>query len=132
MQPETPPMSIRTPTFALVASLVATPIHAQQQADPHADAAAALAQCIAAAQGGREVEAKSAADRAETLYTAWMRAAPADPNPRVGLANADTRCRIPFAEMMQKGELVNLANGLLEDALRIDSTHWEARFSLAM
>ena len=105
---------------------------AQQPADPHADARAALTQCIAAAEGGRELEAKTAADRAEGLYRDWMLAAPRDPAPRVGMANVHTRCRIPFAEMMNKGELLMMGNALLEQALQLDSTSWEARFSLAM
>jgi len=123
----------RTPALAAAAlALTAASAAAQQAADPHADARAALAQCIAAAEGGREVEAGAAADRAESLYRAWMKDAPNDPAPRVGLANVDTRCRIPFAEMMTKGQLLMMGNALLEEALRLDSTHWEARFSLAM
>src|SRR4051812_28597620 len=105
---------------------------AQTAGEPHADARAALGQCIAAAEGGRELEAKTAADRAEGLYREWLKAAPTDPAPRVGLANVDTRCRIPFAEMMDKGELLMMGNALLEEALQLDSTSWEARFSLAM
>jgi len=123
----------RTAAATLAAlTLAASAAHAQQAADPHADARAALTQCIAAAGAGREVEAGAAADRAETLYRAWMKDAPTDPAPRVGLANVDTRCRIPFAEMMTKAQLLMMGNGLLEEALQLDSTNWEARFSLAM
>src|SRR4051812_19120272 len=107
----------RATLAAAALALSATSAAAQQAADPHADARAALAQCIAAAEGGREVEAGTAADRAESLYRAWMKDAPNDPAPRVGLANVDTRCRIPFAEMMTKGQLLMMGNALLEEAL---------------
>lgn len=124
-------MSIPRITLSLSAALlVAAPLAAQ--ADPHADAADALRQCITAAEAKNEVPALAAADRAETLYQAWEKAAPNDPRPRIALANVASRCRIPFAEMMQKGELIGQANDLLGEALQIDSTSWDARFSLAM
>ncbi|HYJ80647.1 MAG TPA: hypothetical protein VEW03_13625, partial [Longimicrobiaceae bacterium] len=104
---------------------------AQDATDPAA-AGAALEQCTAAAQGGREQEARPAADRAEAMYERWMQASPRDPEPRVGLAAVKSRCRIPFAEMMQQGALIAQSNQLLEEALALDSLHWRARFSLAM
>ncbi|HYH82530.1 MAG TPA: hypothetical protein VEX86_22255 [Longimicrobium sp.] len=125
-------MSIFKTTTLLAAALLATSRAAAAQAAPHADAAAALQQCLAAAQAGTEMPALAAADRAETLYRQWAKDAPADPAPRIGLASVASRCRIPFAEMMQKGVLIEQANGLLEQALQLDSTSWDARFSLAM
>ncbi|HET7460117.1 MAG TPA: porin family protein [Longimicrobium sp.] len=125
-------MSIYRTTLATAAALLGAVRIAAAQADPHADAAAALQQCMAAAEAKNEVPALAAADRAETLYGQWMKAAPNDVAPRIGLANVASRCRIPFAEMMQKGVLIGQANELLEQALQIDSTSWEARFTLAM
>ncbi|HET7230116.1 MAG TPA: hypothetical protein VFJ16_08950 [Longimicrobium sp.] len=124
-------MSIYRTTAAIAAALLAT-TRAAAQADPHAQAAAALQECMAAAEAKTEVPALAAADRAETLYQQWAKDAPNDPQPRIGLANVASRCRIPFAEMMQKGVLIGQANDLLGQALQMDSTSWEARFTLAM
>jgi len=125
-------MSIyRTIAVAAVAALLASRA-AAAQSDPHAPAAAALRQCMAAAEAKNEAAALQAADAAELLYRQWATSAPADPAPRIGLANVASRCRIPFAEMMQKGVLIGEANDLLGQALQIDSTSWEARFALAM
>jgi|GEM_PF-503529 len=125
-------MPIYRTAAVLAAALLATSRAAAAQADPHADAAAALQQCMAAAQAGTELPAIAAADRAQALFQQWAKDAPRDPAPRIGLASVASRCRIPFAEMMQKGVLVGQANGLLEEALQMDSTSWDARFSLAM
>jgi tetratricopeptide (TPR) repeat protein len=125
-------MSFSKTAAALAAALLAATGTAAAQADPHAEAAAALQQCMAAAQANTEVPALAAADRAERLYQQWAKDAPRDVAPRIGLANVASRCRIPFAEMMQKGVLLGQANELLEQALQIDSTHWDARFTLAM
>ena len=126
-------MTMRTMMAALLAgALLTAGGRAAAQQDEHAAARAALQACIAAAEGGREQEARTAADRAEELYERWTKAAPRDPEPRVGMASVRSRCRIPFVEMMQKGVLIGQANALLEDALRLDSLHWGARFALAM
>lgn len=125
-------MPIYRTTAVLAAALLATSHAAVGQADPHANAAAALQQCMAAAQANTELPAIAAADRAEALYQQWAKDAPGDPAPRIGLASVASRCRIPFAEMMQKGVLIGQANELLEQALQLDSTSWDARFSLAM
>ena len=125
--------TIRPLAAALLATgafLTTTPVRAQG-ADPAA-ARAALAECRAAAEGRQEAQAKAAADRAEPLYRAWMAAAPRQVEPRVGLAQVKSRCRLPFADLMGQGALIGQANALLDEALSVDSTHWEARFTLAM
>jgi vitamin B12 transporter len=122
------------PTVLLAAALaVASAAHAQSVSPPEADAArAAFEACRSAAAEKREGDARPAAARAASLHRQWMRAAPADPQARVGLASVKTHCEIPIASFMAQGRLVAEANELLEQALRIDSTHWEARFNLAM
>ncbi|HEU0013561.1 MAG TPA: TonB-dependent receptor [Longimicrobium sp.] len=101
-------------------------------ADQAAAARDAVRQCIAAGQAQQETEAKLHAGRAEPVLQRWIQAEPRNPEPRVRLADVKSRCLIPFASMMGAGTLIGQANTLLEEALQIDSTHWEARFSLAM
>jgi vitamin B12 transporter len=97
-----------------------------------AEARAAVEACAEAGERNDEAAARPAAERAATLLRAWLQAEPQAVEPRVRLAAVRVRCEIPFAEMMAAGALVGQANALLEEALRIDSTHWEARFSLAV
>lgn len=92
----------------------------------------ALAACIAAAQAGNEAEAGPAARRASAAFRARIQEAPGDVGARVALAQVGSRCEIPFAPMMDKLALLDEANGLLTEALGLDSLHWEARFALAM
>ena len=95
-------------------------------------ARAAVQECSAAGGRGDEAAARPAAQRAAGLLREWMQAEPRGVEPRIRLANLRTGCEIPFADMMGKGALIAQANTLLEEALQIDSTHWEARFTLAM
>ncbi|HEX2090866.1 MAG TPA: TonB-dependent receptor plug domain-containing protein [Longimicrobiaceae bacterium] len=111
----------------VAALLCATPLPAQSTV-----ADSALAACSAAARGRREAEAKAEADRAERLFRARIAASPREVEARVGLARTLSECRIPLANFMQAGQLVGESSELLEEALAIDSTHWTARFVLAM
>jgi vitamin B12 transporter len=120
---------------AVTAALALSAGRAGAQAFPAERAAevrAAVEECTAA--GGREDEAaaRPAAQRAATLLREWMQAEPRGVEPRVRMANVRARCELPFADMMGKGALIGQANALLEEALQIDSAHWEARFTLAM
>jgi tetratricopeptide (TPR) repeat protein len=92
----------------------------------------ALAACSAAAKAKNEREAKTAADRAERLFRARADASRGDVDARVGLARTISECRIPGANFMQAGQLIGESNELLEEALAIDSTHWTARYVLAL
>jgi len=92
----------------------------------------ALAACSAAARAKNERDAKTAADRAERLFRARADASSADADARVGLARTISECRIPGANFMQAGQLIGESNELLEQALAIDSTHWTARYVLAL
>jgi vitamin B12 transporter len=108
-------------------------LHAQQfPADRAQQARAAVQECAAAAARGDEAAARPASQRAAGLLREWLAAEPRAIEPRIRTANLRTSCEIPFADMMGKGSLIAQANALLEEALQIDSTHWEARFTLAM
>ncbi|WP_420126003.1 hypothetical protein [Longimicrobium sp.] len=101
-------------------------------AEKAAQVRAAVAECTAAGARKDETAARPAITQATALLREWMQAEPRGVEPRVRLAAVRVRCEIPFTDMMGAGSLVGQANGLLEEALQIDSTHWEARFSLAM
>ncbi|HEX2077178.1 MAG TPA: hypothetical protein VHG08_05700, partial [Longimicrobium sp.] len=79
-----------------------------------------------------QAAARPAAQRAAGLLREWLQAEPRGIDPRVLMAGVRAQCELPFADMMGKGALIGQANALLEEALQIDSTHWEARFTLAM
>ncbi len=101
-------------------------------AEKAAQARAAVEECTAAGARQDEAGAKPAAQRATALLREWMQAEPRGVEPRLRMANVRAQCELPFADMMGKGTLIGQANTLLEEALQIDSTHWEARFTLAM
>ena len=113
-------------------ALSAGEARAQFPAEKAAQVRAAVAECTAAGERGDEAAARPAIQQATTLLREWMQAEPRGVEPRVRMAGVRARCEIPFADMMGRGALVGQANALLEEALQIDSTHWEARFSLAM
>ena len=92
----------------------------------------ALEACLEATGAGRADEARTATDRAVTMLEAQVEASPTDPGPRVLLARTLSQCRIPAAAFMEQGVLIGRSNALLEEALELDPTHWEARFALAM
>jgi vitamin B12 transporter len=117
---------------AALLSAAVRPLAAQTAGADTAAASAAVQACEAAAQAHQEDAARASADRAEELIRAWQAAAPRDPQPLVALARVKSMCRIPFAEMMDKGQLVGESNELLERALQLDPTNWDARFRLAM
>ncbi|HEX2190898.1 MAG TPA: TonB-dependent receptor [Longimicrobiaceae bacterium] len=93
---------------------------------------AALAACSAAVKAKDEGEARTQADRAARLFRERIAASRTDADARVGLARTISECRIPLANFMQAGQLVGESSELLEEALAIDSTHWAARYVLAM
>lgn len=97
-----------------------------------AEARAAVEACVEAGERKDEAAAREATARAAALLREWLQAEPRGVEPRVRLAAVRSRCEIPFAEAMAAGTLIGQANALLEEALQIDSTHWEARFALAM
>lgn len=101
-------------------------------ADKAAQARAAVAECTAAGERKDEAAARPAIQQATALLREWMQAEPRAVEPRVRMANVRARCEIPFTDMMGAGALIGQANAMLEEALQIDSTHWEARFTLAM
>lgn len=114
---------------ALAATLLGFTPAAAQAPD---EAEALLDACTEAVQGEREMEAKEAAARAESLFEARISAAPRDPAPRVGLARVLSQCKIPYASFMGQGVLVGRSNELLTEALELDPGHWGARFALAV
>lgn len=95
-------------------------------------ARAAVQECQAAGERGDEAAARPATQRATGLVREWLAAEPQGVEPRIRMANIRVRCEIPFADMMGQGALIGQANAMLEEALQIDSTSWEARFTLAM
>jgi hypothetical protein len=109
----------------------ASPAGAQGEATPAA-ADSARAACVAAVRSKREAEAQAAAKEAERLYRRLIDARPADPEPRVKLAQVLSLCRIPYASFTNQGRLVGQSNQLLEEALVLAPTHWGARYTLAM
>ena len=122
-------------TVAVAAALALSAGRAGAQAVPAEraqQARAAVAECRAAGERKDEAAARPAITRATALVREWMQAEPRAVEPRVRMANIRAQCEIPFADMMGAGALIGQANALLEEALQIDSTHWEARFTLAM
>jgi tetratricopeptide (TPR) repeat protein len=91
----------------------------------------ALSACARAAARGDKAEASRNADAAERAYRAAP-AAPNDPTPSVRVARVIAECRIPVAWFMSKGKLASEAEALLTRALSVDSTHWEARYTLGL
>src|SRR4051812_20119041 len=102
-------MKCSTPLYvALAAAAVLTARAHGQSAAGSADPAAARAAvqaCEAAANGHQEDAAHTQADLADGLIKTWQAAAPRDPEPLVMAARVKSMCRIPFAEMMDKGQL---------------------------
>ncbi len=119
-------------SMAMVAAMALLAGSAPLAAQGGTPADSALAACSAAAKAKDEREAKTAADRAERLFRARADASRGDADARVGLARTISECRIPGANFMQAGQLIGESNELLEEALAIDSTHWTARYVLAL
>ncbi|HUP20234.1 MAG TPA: tetratricopeptide repeat protein, partial [Gemmatimonadota bacterium] len=116
----------------LALAVFAAPAAAQEPPPAATEARTDLEACIAAAEATDSDTAIAAADRAEAGFVAWAEAAPEDPAPRIGRARVLAQCRIPFAPFMEQGVLVGRSNALLEEALELDPTHWEARYALAL
>jgi hypothetical protein len=89
-----------------------------------------LAGCEAAAESKDEVAMNAAAARAEALAVSIEAEQPVEA--LVIRAEVLSRCRIPFASFMRQGALVEESNELLERALRMDGSHFGARFILGM
>lgn len=123
---------LATLVIAAAGFIHATPLAAQQDSETSARALTALETCIAAAEAEDERTAKPAADEATRLFRelALEPGRPADG--LAGQARVLSQCRIPFASFMRKGDLLAESNGLLERALRIEPTHFAARFTLGM
>ncbi|HEV2147270.1 MAG TPA: Plug domain-containing protein, partial [Longimicrobiaceae bacterium] len=120
-------------TTAILAAVIGLGMGAPLAAQGGATAAdSALAACSAAARAKNEREAKAQADRAARLFRERIAASRTDVDARVGMARTISECRLPGANFMQAGQLVGESNELLEEALAVDSTHWMARFALAM
>lgn len=114
------------------AVLVARPLGAQTPDPRVAQADAALAACASAATSDRAAEAKRTGQTASALYLAIARERPQDPAPLVGRARVLSECELPFASVFRKSGLYEKAVKLLEQALALDSTHWTARYALAL
>jgi vitamin B12 transporter len=133
-------MKITQGTVALILSLAASGSMHAQSANTGAQVDAfdeALQSCsklaeAAKADGADKKAAKLAGERAEKLHRARLKANPADAEARVGLASVLSRCRTPFANIMQIMSIVDESIQLLEKVLASDSTHWQARMMLAM
>src|SRR4051794_6108320 len=117
-------MSIRTPFLVILAAALAVAaaqsLHAQAASPDTAGAIAAAHACEAAAQAQQEDAARTAADRADRLLNEWRTARPQSARPLVAAARVRSMCRIPFAEMMAKGQLLMESNELLEGALALE------------
>src|SRR5687768_2836538 len=95
-------------TIALMLMLAAggKGLQAQSTEPTAQEAAAALKMCATLADGAKEdgadkKAAKEAGERAEKLHRARLKANPGDAEARVALASVLSRCRTPFAGMMQ-------------------------------
>lgn len=113
----------------------ATPAQAQEAMPPPEAlraAHAALEACSRAASEERRDEAEAAADRAEELFRSLEERPGLEPEALTGRARVLTQCRIPLANFMRQGALLERSNELLEGALRLDPESWRARFALAM
>jgi vitamin B12 transporter len=124
----------RTGLAALAAITISAGGAAAQQfpAEQAAEARAALDACREAGARGDEAAARPAAQRAAALLREWLGTEPRAIEPRIALAGVRAQCELPFADLMGKGALIGQANALLEEALQMDSTHWAARFTLAL
>jgi vitamin B12 transporter len=89
-----------------------------------------FAGCEAAAGAKDEAAMNALAERAEALATSLATERRADA--LMIRAQILSRCRIPFANFMRQGSLVDESNELLEQALRLEPTHLGARFILGM
>lgn len=119
--------------FTLLAvALVAGPLPAQAADRRPAAAASALAACRTAASKKDKAGARASADTAAGLYEALMKARPRDPDPLVGRARVINECEMPFANFLRLPGLAGDATAILRRALALDSTHWGARYSLAL
>lgn len=118
--------------LVVAAAMGVEPLHAQFPAERAEQARVAVQECQAAGARKDEAAARPATQRATALVREWLAADPRGVEPRIRMANVRAQCEIPFADMMSAGNLIGQANALLEEALQIDSTSWEARFTLAM
>lgn len=91
----------------------------------------AVDSCAEAAEAGRRDAAVRLADAAEGTFRARVAADPRDADAHVALATTLLRCRVPFAELAEKGALSGEAIDLLQRALDVEPGHWTARFVLA-
>jgi len=123
---------------ALLLAACAAAVNAQQASYPELDAArAALEACILYAEGAAELkakkaESKAAAEVAAKAFRAAIAARPNDANAHAGLGEALSRCGIPHASVTSIMNVVEESSAALETALKLEPTHWQARFLLAL
>lgn len=128
----------RAAAFLLSMALVATapaPGSAQEEARPAEaipEAYAALEACSRAAEEERREAAEAAAERAEALFRSLEEEPGREAEALTGRARALVQCRIPLANFMRQGALLERSNELLERALRLAPDSWRARFALAL
>jgi tetratricopeptide (TPR) repeat protein len=116
----------------LTAGLAVAQVPASDAAASAAEAADSLTSCIAAAEANRQPEALAGAEAAWSGFEAAHEAVPLDPEPLVGQARVLLQCRLPFAPFMEQGALSARAGEILREALELDPSHWDARYTLGI
>ncbi len=118
-------------TTAVMMLVLFSAVNVNAQRDANA-AFASLDACAAAAEAEDESNAITLADQAEEQFQGWLKLEPDSPDARTGLARVMLQCRVPFLALMEQGALSAQATGILREALELDSTHWGARYTLAL
>jgi tetratricopeptide (TPR) repeat protein len=120
-----------TATAVGIMLMLFSAVNATAQGDAN-DAFASLDACVAAAEAEDTPTAIALADAAEEQFRSWLELDPNSPDARTGLARVMLQCRVPFLPLMEQGALSAKATGILREALELDSTHWGARYTLAL
>ena len=121
-----------TKWIVLIVGVTAAANDAKAQAPVTTPADSALEACAAAAERGDEALTKQLAAKAEAEFDAMIASKTKLPDAYNGMARIISQCRVPFAPLMRKIPLIDEGNELLKRALAIDSTHFAARFTLAL
>lgn len=125
-------MPASAPLSIAIAGLITLGVLVPGAAQDLARAQTLLETCQAAAADDMKDASRAIAREAESLFTHLERQHPQDPEPLVGHARVLSQCLLPFAGAFGKADLYHRSTELLERALALDSTHWAARYSLAL